>query len=60
MDDTQKHILLIAASILAASKLTALLDSKNSPSRDAVISEAVRDAKHLLQEIDRQHSATGE
>ncbi len=56
MDDTQKHVLLIAASVLAANKLTALLDAKNSPSRDAVISEAVRDAKHLLQEIERQDS----
>ena len=58
MDDTQKHVLLIAASILAASKLTSLLDAKNSPSRDAIISEAVRDAHHLLQEIDKQHPAT--
>jgi len=55
MDDTQKHVLLIAASVLAASKLTSLLDAKESASRDAIISEAVRDAQHILQEIEKQH-----
>jgi len=56
MENKQKHILLIAASILAAPRLASQLDSKDSPARDTVISEAVRDAEHILRNINNLHS----
>jgi hypothetical protein len=52
VEDTQRRALLIAASILAAPKLASQLDSKDSPARDILISDAVRDAAHILQKID--------
>jgi hypothetical protein len=52
VDDIQRRALLIAASILAAPKLASQLDSKDSPARDVLISDAVRDAAHILQKID--------
>jgi hypothetical protein len=55
MDKIDKQVLLIAASILAAPKLASQLDSKSSPSRDAVISDAVRDAEDILQRINKLH-----
>jgi hypothetical protein len=55
MDKIDKQVLLIAASILAAPKLASQLDSKASPSRDAVISDAVRDAEDILHRIDKLH-----
>jgi hypothetical protein len=51
MENTQTHALLIAASILAAPRLASQLDSFDSPARDTVISEAVRDAEHILRNI---------
>ena len=45
------HALLIAASILAAPRLASQLDSFDSPARETVISEAVRDAEHILRNI---------
>jgi hypothetical protein len=56
MENTQKHALLIAASILAAPRLASRLDSKDSPARETVISEAVRDAEHILGNIDNSRS----
>ena len=56
MENTQKHALLIAASILAAPRLASQLDSRDSPAREAVISEAVRDAQHILRNINNLHS----
>ena len=51
MENAQTHALLIAASILAAPRLASQLDSFDSPARDTVISEAVRDAEHILRNI---------
>ena len=51
MENTQMHALLIAASILAAPRLASQLDSFDSPARDSVIFEAVRDAEHILRDI---------
>jgi hypothetical protein len=51
MENTQVHALLIAASILAAPRLASQLDSFDSPARQTVISEAVRDAEHILRTI---------
>jgi hypothetical protein len=56
MENAQKHALLIAASILAAPRLASRLDSKDSPARETVISEAVRDAEHILRNINNLHS----
>ena len=58
MEDTRKHNLLIAAAILAAPKLASQLDSKASPERDTLISEAVCDAEHILRTIENLHPAT--
>ena len=51
MENTQTHALLISASILAAPRLASQLDSFDSPARETVISEAVRDAEHILRNI---------
>jgi hypothetical protein len=51
MENTQVNALLIAASILAAPRLASQLDSFDSPARETVISEAVRDAEHILRSI---------
>jgi hypothetical protein len=51
MENIQTHALLIAALILAAPRLTSQLDSFDSPARETVISEAVRDAEHILRSI---------
>jgi hypothetical protein len=51
MDNTQTNALLIAASILAAPRLASQLDSFDSPARQTVIAEAVRDAEHILRNI---------
>jgi len=56
MENTQTHALLIAAAILAAPRLASQLDSFDSPARDAVISEAVRDAEHILRNINNLNS----
>jgi hypothetical protein len=56
MENTQKDALLIAVSILAAPRLASQLDSKDSPARETVISEAVRDAEHILRNINYLHS----
>ena len=54
MEDTQKNALLI----VAAPRLKSQLDSKDSPARDTVISESVRDAEHILRTIDNLHPET--
>jgi len=51
MENTHVHALLIAASIMAAPRLASQLDSFDSPARETVISEAVRDAEHILRSI---------
>jgi hypothetical protein len=56
MDNTQRQTLLIAAAILAAPRLAAQLDSNDSPARQTVISEAVRDAENILRNIDALNS----
>ena len=56
MENTQTHALLIPASILAAPRLAPQLDSFDSPARETVISEAVRDAEHILRNINNLHS----
>ena len=56
MENTQTHALLIAASILAAPRLASQLDSFDSSARETVISEAVRDAEHVLRIINSQPS----
>ena len=58
MEDTQKYNLLIAAAILAAPKLGSQLDGYACPARDALISEAVRDAEHILRTIENLHPVT--
>jgi hypothetical protein len=58
MEETRKHILLIAASILAAPMLASQIDSKTSPARDHLIAEAVRDAEQILRTIENLHPST--
>jgi hypothetical protein len=58
MENTQTQALLIAASILAAPRLASQLDSFDSPARETVIFEAVRDAEHILRSISSRLSET--
>ena len=51
MENTYKDALLIAVSILVAPRLASQLDTKDSPQRETVIREAVRDAEHILRNI---------
>jgi len=59
MDEQRKHALLIAASILAARKLSPYDGGKMVPATVAAISDAVRWAEEILKEIDRRHPAKG-
>jgi hypothetical protein len=58
MENTYKDALLIAVSILAAPRLASQLDTKDSPRRETVIREAVRDAEHILRNISNLHFRT--
>lgn len=51
MDEGRKRVLLIAASILAARKLTQL-DERPSPAFEAVIANAIATAERILSKID--------
>lgn len=55
MDEGRKRVLLIAAAILAARKLSQLDPDKRVPATITAITEAVRWAERLLDEIDRRH-----
>ena len=52
MDEGRKRVLLIAASILAARKLSQYDGGKRVPATVAAIADAVRWAEEILREID--------
>jgi hypothetical protein len=52
VDEGRKRVLLIAAAILRARKLSALDPSKRVPATVSAISDAVRWAERLIEEID--------
>jgi hypothetical protein len=54
MDEGRKRVLLIAASILAARKLSGFDGGKRVPATAAAISDAVRWAEELLKAIDER------
>lgn len=56
MKDIEEHVLLIAASVLAARKLVSALNSKPYPVRDAALSYAIRDAEDVLHRIKMHHN----
>ena len=53
MDEGRKRVLLIAASILAARKLSQLDSTRPSPAVISVIHDAVIQAERIMQQIDR-------
>lgn len=53
MDEGRKRVLLIAAAILAARKLSGFDGGKRVPATVAAISDAVRWAEEIMREIDR-------
>ena len=55
LDEGRKRVLLIAASILAARKLAQYDGGKRVPATVAAISDALRWAEEIMQEIDRRH-----
>jgi hypothetical protein len=55
VDEGRKRVLLIAASILAARKLAQYDGAKRVPATVAAISDAVRWAERIMEEIDRRH-----
>ena len=57
MDEQRKHALLIAASILAARKLSQYGGGKMAPATVCAISDGVRWADEILKEIDRKFPA---
>jgi hypothetical protein len=54
MDEGRKRVLLIAAAILSARKLSAFDGGKRVPATVAAISDAVRWAEELLKTIDQR------
>ena len=58
MDEGRKRVLLIAASILAARKLAQYDGGKRVPVTVAAISDAIRWAEEIMEEIDRRHPVT--
>jgi len=54
VDEGRKRVLLIAASILAARKLAQYDGGKRVPATVAAISDAVRWAEEIMEEIDRR------
>jgi hypothetical protein len=54
VDEGRKRVLLIAAAILAARKLSQLDPGKRAPVTVAVITDAVHWAERLLEEIDQR------
>jgi hypothetical protein len=55
MDEGRKRVLLIAASILAARKLAQYDSGKRVPATVAAISDSIRWAEEIMDEIDRRH-----
>jgi hypothetical protein len=58
MDEGRKQVLLIAAAILGARKLSTFYGGKRVPATVAAISDAVRWAEELLKAIDERWPAT--
>ena len=54
MDEGRKRVLLIAASILAARKLAQYDGGKRVPATVSAISDAIRWAEEIMEEIDRR------
>jgi hypothetical protein len=57
VDEGRKRVLLIAASILAARKLAQYDGGKRVPATVAAISDSIRWAEEIMNEIDRRHPA---
>jgi hypothetical protein len=57
VDEARKHALLVAASILAARKLSQYDGGKMIPATVAAIADGVRWAEEILKEIDRKFPA---
>lgn len=57
MDEGRKRVLLIAASVLAARRLAQFEPGKRVPATICAISDAVRWAEEIMEEIDRRHPA---
>jgi hypothetical protein len=57
VDEGRKRVLLIAAAILAARKLSQYEGGKRVPATVAAISDAIRWAEQLMDEIDRRWPA---
>jgi hypothetical protein len=55
VDEGRKRVLLIAASILAARKLAQYDSGARIPATVAAISDAIRWAERIMEEIDRRH-----
>jgi hypothetical protein len=55
MDEGRKRVLLIAASILAARKLSQYDSGARIPATVSAIADAVRWAERIMEEIDRRH-----
>lgn len=60
MDEGRKRVLLIAASILAARKLAQYDSGARIPATVGAISDAIRWAERIMEEIDRRHPAKEE
>ena len=57
MDEGRKRVLLIAAAILAARKLSQLESTRPSPALHSIIADAVIFAERILQRIDAEWPA---
>jgi len=55
VDEGRKRVLLIAASILAARKLSQYDSGARVPATVAAIADGVRWAERIMEEIDRRH-----
>ena len=58
VDEGRKRVLLIAAAILAARKLTQFDGGRRVPATISAIADAVRWADEILKEIDRRWPST--
>jgi hypothetical protein len=59
VDEGRKRVLLIAASILAARKLSQFDGNKRVPATVSAIADAIRWAEEILREIDRRWPVNG-
>jgi len=55
VDEGRKRVLLIAASILAARKLAQYDSGARVPATVAAVTDAVRRAERIMEEIDQRH-----